>query len=165
MKNQKGITLIALVVTIIVLLILAGVSIAMLTGENGILGRAKESSWKSKLADAEDIVALSVSNYWADYLDVKYTGANSTVNEDWSEVVTDEEATANSTGVIAKACEAAKKDLGGDTSKYAITYKKEGDENSKSKPTITITYDNGTYQVIGILDGSKVEWGNMAKVK
>ena len=33
--NQKGITLIALVITIIVLLILAGVTIAMLTGENG----------------------------------------------------------------------------------------------------------------------------------
>ena len=44
-KSTKGITLIALVVTIIVLLILAGVSIAMLTGNNGILsqaGRAKE---------------------------------------------------------------------------------------------------------------------------
>ena len=36
-ENDKGITLIALVITIIVLLILAGVSIAMLTGENGIL--------------------------------------------------------------------------------------------------------------------------------
>ena len=35
MKSQKGITLIALVITIIVLLILAGVTIAMLTGENG----------------------------------------------------------------------------------------------------------------------------------
>ena len=35
--NNKGITLIALVITIIVLLILAGVSIAMLTGKNGIL--------------------------------------------------------------------------------------------------------------------------------
>ena len=40
MKNNKGITLIALVITIIVLLILAGVSIAMLTGNNGILTQA-----------------------------------------------------------------------------------------------------------------------------
>ena len=38
--NEKGITLIALVLTIIVLLILAGVSISMLTGDNGILGQA-----------------------------------------------------------------------------------------------------------------------------
>ena len=40
MKKNKGITLIALVITIIVLLILAGVSIAMLTGENGLIAKA-----------------------------------------------------------------------------------------------------------------------------
>ena len=39
-EENTGITLIALVVTIIVLLILAGVSISMLTGQNGILNRA-----------------------------------------------------------------------------------------------------------------------------
>ena len=37
MKKEEGITLIALVITIIILLILAGVAIATLTGENGIL--------------------------------------------------------------------------------------------------------------------------------
>lgn len=41
--SQKGITLIALVITIIVLLILAGISIAMLTGENGILAQKMQS--------------------------------------------------------------------------------------------------------------------------
>ncbi len=41
MKENKGITLIALVVTVIVLIILAGVSIAMLTGNNGIISRNK----------------------------------------------------------------------------------------------------------------------------
>ena len=41
--ETKGITLIALVITIIILLILAGISIAMLTGENGILKKAQES--------------------------------------------------------------------------------------------------------------------------
>ena len=41
--KQKGITLIALVITIIVLLILAGVSIATLTGQNGILTRASDA--------------------------------------------------------------------------------------------------------------------------
>ena len=43
MKKEKGITLIALVITIIVLLILAGVSTAMLTGENGILTQANNA--------------------------------------------------------------------------------------------------------------------------
>jgi len=41
--NNKGITLIALVITIIVLLILAGVAIATLTGDNGILTKAASS--------------------------------------------------------------------------------------------------------------------------
>ena len=38
--KNRGITLIALVVTIVVLLILAGISISMLTGQNGILNRS-----------------------------------------------------------------------------------------------------------------------------
>ena len=44
MKKQKGITLVALVVTIVVLLILAGVALNLVLGENGIITRAKESA-------------------------------------------------------------------------------------------------------------------------
>ncbi len=51
-KSQKGITLIALVITIIVLLILAGVSIAMLTGPNGLLTRANDSKIEQLKAEA-----------------------------------------------------------------------------------------------------------------
>ena len=47
-KNTRGITLIALVITIIVLLILAGVTIAVLSGENGILTRAAEAKEKTR---------------------------------------------------------------------------------------------------------------------
>lgn len=55
-KNQKGITLIALVITIIVLLILAGVSIAMLTGPNGLLNNANTAKTEtSEKGDAEKI--------------------------------------------------------------------------------------------------------------
>ena len=71
-NNQKGITLIALVVTIIVLLILAGVSIAMLTGQNGILNRASEASINSKIADAEDLISLNVSDKITDYFHEMY---------------------------------------------------------------------------------------------
>ena len=46
-RNDIGITLIALIVTVIVLIILAGTSIAMLTGQNGILNRAKEAKEKT----------------------------------------------------------------------------------------------------------------------
>ena len=50
--NEKGITLIALVVTIIVLLLIAGVSISMLTGQNGILTRSADA--KKKAGEAEN---------------------------------------------------------------------------------------------------------------
>ena len=53
-KNSKGITLIALVITIIVLLILAGVSIAMLTGENGILTQAQKAKEETENAQANE---------------------------------------------------------------------------------------------------------------
>lgn len=43
MKEQKGITLVALVITIIILLILAGIAIASITSENGLFNRAKQA--------------------------------------------------------------------------------------------------------------------------
>mgnify|MGYP004644319213 CR=1 FL=1 len=57
--KNSGITLIALVVTIVVLLILAGISISMLTGQNGILNRASEAKEKTEQAkqDEEDKMA------------------------------------------------------------------------------------------------------------
>lgn len=59
-KRNKGITLIALVVTIIVLLILAGVSINMLTGQNGILNRASEAKEKTGNTQTEELVKFAV---------------------------------------------------------------------------------------------------------
>ena len=53
MKN-RGITLIALVVTIIVILILAGISISMLTGQNGILNRAANAKEKTEIASIDE---------------------------------------------------------------------------------------------------------------
>ena len=58
--NQRGITLIALVITIIVLLILAGVSIAMLTGQNGILTQAQKAKTTTANKSAEEKVKLAV---------------------------------------------------------------------------------------------------------
>ncbi len=60
-QKNNGITLIALVITIIVLLILAGVTIATLTGDNGILTRASEASERTKQANAEEQVKLAVA--------------------------------------------------------------------------------------------------------
>ncbi len=59
---NKGITLIALVITIIVLLILAGVSIATLTGDNGILTKAQTAKTETKKASEEEQIKLAAAN-------------------------------------------------------------------------------------------------------
>ena len=61
-RKEKGITLIALVITIIVLLILAGVSIAMLTGENGILTQAQNAKEKTELSSEKEGIELAVQS-------------------------------------------------------------------------------------------------------
>ena len=58
-NSNKGITLIALVITIIVLLILAGVTIAALSGDNGILTRAKEAKEKTEQAQENESKTLA----------------------------------------------------------------------------------------------------------
>ena len=58
-EKQKGITLIALVITIIVLLILAGVSIAMLTGDNGILNQANDSKIETAVGTVKEQIKSS----------------------------------------------------------------------------------------------------------
>ena len=59
-KNSKGITLIALVITIIVLLILAGVTIATITGDNGILTKAQNAKEKNAQKTIEEQINLAV---------------------------------------------------------------------------------------------------------
>ena len=59
LKNARGITLIALVITIIVLLILAGVTIATLTGENGILTRANDAKTETEQAEEDELRKLT----------------------------------------------------------------------------------------------------------
>ena len=53
-KQARGITLIALVVTIIVLLILAGVTISLVIGQNGIVGKAKGVTEVNRMAEVEE---------------------------------------------------------------------------------------------------------------
>jgi len=65
--KEKGITLIALVITIIVLLILAGVSIAMLTGDNGILTQAKKSKVQTEIGKVEEIANLAHADLLTDH--------------------------------------------------------------------------------------------------
>ena len=65
-KKEKGITLIALVITIIVLLILAGVTIATLTGDNGILGKANEAKTTNDEEKAKEQIKIAVMGSYGD---------------------------------------------------------------------------------------------------
>ena len=61
MKKENGITLIALVITITILLILAGISIATLTGENGLLSKANTAKEEHKIAQYKEELELIIA--------------------------------------------------------------------------------------------------------
>ena len=62
-KNDLGITLIGLVVTIIVLLILAGVSIAMLTGDSGLITKANEAKIETAIGTIKEEISVEMAGY------------------------------------------------------------------------------------------------------
>ena len=68
LNKNKGITLIALVITIIVLLILAGISIATLTGENGLLSKATTAKEETKKAEIREEIELAIAAIQAEEL-------------------------------------------------------------------------------------------------
>ena len=81
-KNKElGITLIALVVTIIVLLILAGISVMMLTGNNGVLIRAGEAKEKTDDASTKENISLAYNSALID----KYVKTDKTFEEKMQE--------------------------------------------------------------------------------
>ena len=137
MKEQKGITLIALVITIIVLLILAGVSIAMLTGENGILRKAGEATTKTSIAEAEEAVKLGLATILANKYDPTYTDNLNTVtaaniktaitNDNSSAVVSTKEGTSGS----------------GDTAKSYIEVSYKADANTKEAQLVYVDVKAG----------------------
>ena len=60
-RKDRGITLIALVITIIVLLILAGVSVATLTGDNGLLKKTFEAKEANEEATALEKIQIELN--------------------------------------------------------------------------------------------------------
>ena len=79
MKKNKGITLVALVVTIVVLLILAGVSINLVLGNNGIIAKAKDAETKSAEASQNDLKGM---NSLTDEMESALNGGSSDNKED-----------------------------------------------------------------------------------
>ena len=108
-KENKGVTLIALAVTIIIMLILAGVTISMLTGNSGITTNASKAKTKSYLADIKEEYELYLSEKRMDDeydLDTLYAN-DKTIRYEGNEVGTG----------IAEICSSIKK---GDEKKFEI---------------------------------------------
>ena len=79
MKNNKGITLIALVITIIVLLILVGVTLAMISGESSIFKKAVTAREETFKAQAKEVAGVVVSEVMTEYYDAKYVNKDADV--------------------------------------------------------------------------------------
>ena len=110
-SNQTGITLIALVVTIVVLLILAGVSLNAIFSENGIIKRAKDAQNKMDEATQNDLDSINELNNWIDGKTNGSSGGNTTGGDETptekplitdSSLTSNDRTTSESTTVIAK---------------------------------------------------------------
>ena len=78
-KKQKGITLIALVVTIVILLILSGISLNIVLGNNGIITKAQEAKIANNHSTVYEAMQLQYDNYYTE----------STIRENDADFITD----------------------------------------------------------------------------
>lgn len=120
-RQEKGITLIALVITIIVLLILAGVTIATLTGENGILNQANQAKIKSDIAEVKEQAQLDIANWTAERLK---NGEDTTLTDEKVKEIIEN----NSNKYYSELTETSIKTKQGNEILFSEFYKKEGTE-------------------------------------
>ena len=140
MKGNKGITLIALVVTIIVLLILAGVAIAMLAGQNGVINKAAESSVQNAIGAAKDKCVLIAADALTEYYDRIYVSGTNTDNRVFSSETLDSE-------IVTAVTESA---VDVDGIKVVWT-------GAASGATVKLTYTDNS-SVVGTLNYGKITW-------
>ena len=141
--NKKGITLIALVITIIILLILAAVAIQLALGDNGLITRAQSAQKDQTIAESIDTFKTLQAGVWTDY----QSKADKTSTEK-TKYITDLNA------VLSKCCAPAIK---GVTSSGTFSYNSGTDKfftsavsliyGGSTFATITIDADNGAATV------------------
>lgn len=153
MRNQKGITLVALVVTIVVLLILAGTSIAMLKGDNGIVTNAQ----KATVSNKEGQVVENIKNAYNTVKTKVIVGASTNPNYDAQATATEQEiADTIATEILGEATT-----LTAGTAKekdgYSITYTA---TSGSTAGTIYIEYGDSTFK-----DGVTFAGKQMDKIK
>lgn len=140
-RQSSGITLIALVITIIVMLILAGVSLSMVVGDNGILTQAKKTVEKNKQATALEQVTMAWAGLKADY----YSGWVSDSNVSFSSMATKEnlQKYVESTGTINSVVD-------NEDTTYVIEYTVDNEEKSTY---LFLAEENGK---VTLMDGLNV---------
>ena len=144
MKNQKGITLIALVITIIVLLILAGVSIAMLTGDNGILTqstKAKVTQIEGQVQEEVNLAVQSAKMYAEEKAVETPTGWLASSNLDTIKTEMEKDLT------TAKGYTVAVNASTGVKVTYTTDSYKSATNNSSAKIEFTINIENNTFTI------------------
>ena len=141
MRNERGITLVALVVTIVVLLILAGVTITYALSNNGIFTKAQEAGMVSEQATIRDAVSSAQAECMMEYYDASKTTKTEAkdliskyVPSGWS--VTATTAPTITGGVIASPLKATSGTL---TGKIEVTLKS---SNPDGYTKATIDFDN-----------------------
>ena len=145
-KEMKGITLVALVITIVVLLILAGVSINTVLGDDGIIKKAKEAAEATKRASAEEEMNRLVLEY-------QLASNDETLESFLQEKVTEgriDEVTDNGDGTITITKKLEGKD-------YTITVKKP----AASTPSVKV----GTIRVVSDSTGAGSSLGEASTRK
>ena len=148
MKNQKGITLIALVITIIVLLILAGITIAMLAGENGILTNATKSKAYDEIGTAKDQINLKANEAISTYFETTYVGSSATGTY----------SNANVRNAVAEAVAG----LNLTSMKTAPAELENGKIKTGTTPGYTINLQVGDYEVNGVINtNGSIKWGDI----
>ncbi len=135
-REEKGITLIALVITIIVLIILAGVSIAMLSSDKGVLTRTGEAIARQQLGVAQDkcviLASEAVEAYYYDVYVNTATGTQFSAN-DLNKKIAD--------AILA------------DTEIPTLGVKVTGTSTSAATITLTLTYTDGSTVTATVANG------------
>ena len=143
-RKSKGITLIALVITIIVLLILAGVTINAIIGNESVMEKAKKAKEEHEIATAKDEAVLLATKYIQEYYDKRYVQnlpvATSELPEKNLEVGKDGNSTYKISGIELI------KSLAGETVPSTIGEYVANQFNTRATSEGTYKYEAGTYE-------------------
>ena len=165
LRQEKGITLISLVITIIVMLILAGVTISMVLGENGVLTQATKAKATSAQASVEEqlqqAMTAAISQFYQDsYVDTSVSGGTSDLATALTTYVTGSGATVfesslpTNYGRIAASTLTITADADGKTAVIKIVV----DPTTDKATTYTATFDgnNQSVKITGSATGNTI---------